>query len=87
MTDTRKFLTANGWSDDRLMNAYDLLWDVQQASKELGIDADFVRVLASIEVLSGTMAEVRAELDNDPQADALADIARDTVRAEQRRGA
>ena len=56
------FLTANGWADDRLMQAYDLLWEVQRENKPLGFDRDFDKLLSTIEDLSGGMAQARADL-------------------------
>ena len=77
-----KFLTANGWADDRLMQAYDLIWEVQEASKALGINNDFIAILAMIETVSGVMAEVSAEQEEENRAEAKAE-----ARAEQELGA
>ncbi len=60
--DASKFLTANGWADDRLMQAYDLIWEVGQASKALGMDRDFTKALGQIEYVSTEMAQARADL-------------------------
>jgi len=54
-------ITENGWADDRMMTAYDLLWEVWQANKELGIDPEFTGLLASIEAVSGIIVGARKE--------------------------
>lgn len=54
-------ITENGWADDRMMTAYDLLWEVWQANKEHGIDPEFTKLLASIEAASGIIVEARKE--------------------------
>lgn len=56
-----KFLTANGWADDRLMQAYDLIWEVEQANKSLRMENDFNRALSNLEHLSALIAQARAD--------------------------
>ena len=68
-----RFKTINGWADDRLMHAHDLIWLVGQDNKVLALDARFKAVLAEVEYLSLAIANARAEraaaLDNQENAE------------------
>jgi len=66
-----KFLTPNGWADDRLMRAYDLIWEVQQLNKAIFLDDRFKLVLGDIEWLSTAIANARAESADATRAAAL----------------
>lgn len=50
-----------GWADDRLMQAYDLIYAVQQDGKNLGINQAFEKVLGKIEDLDTTLSEAVLE--------------------------
>jgi len=56
--------TPTGWADDRLMNAYDLIWEVQQANKALGIEPDFRNLLKQIEDAAAVLTEARKDASN-----------------------
>lgn len=53
------FATPNGWSDDRLMQAYDLIWEVERDNNAFGIDPEVKAILAAIEALSDLMIQER----------------------------
>ena len=53
------FATPNGWPDDRLMQAYDLIWEVERDNNALGIDPDVKAILKAIEALSDLMIQER----------------------------
>lgn len=61
-TDPADHLTDNGWADDRLMQAYDLIWEVEQANKTIGLHNEFKALLASVDKISADIAETRAEI-------------------------
>lgn len=51
----------SGWADDRLMQAYDLIWEVQQAHKHLGIEPDFRALLKQVGAADNVLVEALAE--------------------------
>ena len=55
------FETPNGWADDRLMQAYDLIWEVERDNNQFDIDTDVRNILASIELLSSTIVQERRD--------------------------
>jgi hypothetical protein len=54
-------LTESGWADDRLMTAYDLIWDVMNANAAADIDREFAAVLRTIEAADELLLEGRTE--------------------------
>lgn len=41
--------TPTGWADDRLMQAYDLIWEVRQDHKPFGIEPEFRALCMAVE--------------------------------------
>ena len=56
---TARFVTLSGWADDRLMQAYDLIWEVERDNKALGVEPEAKAILAAIEALSDLMIQER----------------------------
>lgn len=59
---TAAHANPSGWSDDRMMMAYDLIWEVQQANKELGIEPEFRDLLKQIESADDVLVEARKDV-------------------------
>jgi len=53
------FVTPSGWADNRLMQAYDLIWEVERDNKALGVDPEAKAILAAIEALSDIIIQER----------------------------
>lgn len=51
----------SGWADDRMMQAYDLIWEVQQTHKPLGIEPEFRALLGQIEACDNVLVEAAKE--------------------------
>lgn len=49
--------TETGWADDRLMKAYDLIWEVMKANEARGITNEFAAVLRAVEAADETLIE------------------------------
>ena len=49
--------SPSGWADDRLMQAYDLIWEVQQANINLSIEPEFGDLLKAIERADEILSE------------------------------
>ena len=53
--------TPNGWADDRMMQAYDLIWAVRHDNKTLGVEPEFRALCIAIEAADDLLAETRSE--------------------------
>lgn len=53
--------TPSGWSDDRLMEAYDLIYAVQQDAKANGIHLTVEKLLSGVEDADTDLAEAVIE--------------------------
>jgi len=49
--------TETGWADDRMMRAYDLIWEVMKANEARGINNEFTAVLRAVEAADETLIE------------------------------
>lgn len=49
--------TATGWADDRMMRAYDLIWEVMKANESKGITPEFTALLRLIEAADEALIE------------------------------
>lgn len=47
----------SGWADDRMMQAYDLIWEVMRANEAKGITPEFTAVLRAIEAADEILIE------------------------------
>lgn len=49
--------TPTGWADDRLMQAYDLIWETMKAHEAKGIASEFAALLRAVEAADKTLFE------------------------------
>ena len=54
-------MNASGWADDRLMQAYDLIWEVQRDNANLSIEPEFGDLLKHVENADDVLASEQAQ--------------------------
>jgi hypothetical protein len=54
-------ITESGWADDRMMIAYNAIWEVMRDNKAAGVESEFLAVLRAIEQADKLLLEARAE--------------------------
>ena len=47
-----------GWADDRMMQVYDLIWEIQRTHAALGITSEFQALLKAVEDTDDLLCEV-----------------------------
>lgn len=74
--------TAAGWADQRLADAYDLIWAAQQDHKAAGIGGLFNKLLSAVEGVDDHLSAAVADMADEAAAVRLQQ-ASDIIRAEK----